>query len=165
MGPTRSHAPPSSAAPSGIGRRRFLDWFLGTFLGALVAAILYPVARFLTPPEIPEAPTRQVDAGPVNDPELLEKGFKILRFGNEPVILIRVAEDDFRAFSAVCTHLACIVTFRKELQLIWCYCHNGVFDLTGKNIAGPPPRPLPAYQVHVLPGSAGQPATLVVERA
>ena len=81
------------------------------------------------------------------------------------MILIRVAENDFRAFSAVCTHLECIVTFRQELQLIWCYCHNGVYDLRGKNIAGPPPRPLAAYRVHVLPGTAGQPAGLVVERA
>lgn len=160
----QGHAPEpaSSATPPRIGRRRFLDWFLGTSVGALAAAILYPAVRFLTPPAIPEAATRQVEAGPVNDPELLEKGFKIVRFGSEPVILIRVAENDFRAFSAVCTHLDCIVTFRQELQLIWCYCHNGIYDLTGKNIGGPPPRPLAAYQVHVVSESASRPATLVV---
>ena len=68
--------PASSAPPPGIGRRRFLDWFLGTSLGALAAAILYPAARFLTPPEIPEATTRQVAAGPVNDPELPGEGLQ-----------------------------------------------------------------------------------------
>jgi cytochrome b6-f complex iron-sulfur subunit len=146
-------------------RRRLLDWFLGTSVGALLASAFYPIARFLTPPEIPEAPTDQVDAGFVNDPELAENGFKILRFGEDPVILVKVAEDDFRAFSAVCTHLACIVAYRPELRLIWCYCHDGIFDLTGKNIGGPPPRPLTAFRVQVVPGTGGQPAGLVVERA
>lgn len=35
-----------------------------------------------------------MQAGFVNDPELLDPGFKILRFGNEPVILIRVGEEE-----------------------------------------------------------------------
>lgn len=147
-------------------RRRLLNWFLGSSVGALLGATLYPVLRFLTPPEIAEATTGQVEAGRTNDPEYLEKGFKIVQFGGEPVIVIRVAEDDFRAFSAVCTHLACIVSYRPERRLIWCYCHNGVFDLTGKNIGGPPPRPLAPYTVHIVAGEApGTPGTLVVERA
>lgn len=147
------------------GRRRFLNWFLGTSLGALFASIAYPVLRYLNPPHLPEASTNRVEAGFVNDLELLDQGFKILRFGNEPVILIRVAENDFRAFSAVCTHLDCIVTFRKDRRLIWCYCHNGVYDLKGINIGGPPPRPLTPYEVHVVAGEDGQPDSLVVEKA
>lgn len=93
-------------------RRRFLDGFLGTSAVAVAAAALYPVVRFLSPPRVAEATTFRVEAGPVNDPELMTAEFKILPFGREPVILIRVADDDFRAFSAVCTHLECIVTFR-----------------------------------------------------
>jgi Rieske Fe-S protein len=127
--------------------------------------VVYPVLRFLSPPEIAEAPTNEVDAGLVNDPELLERGFKIVRFGQEPVILIRVDEGDYRAFSATCTHLACIVAYRPELRLIWCYCHNGIFDLTGKNIGGPPPRPLTPYEVHAVPTSGGGPDALVVVKA
>ena len=80
--------------------RRFVNWFLGSSAGALVASIFYPVFRFLSPPEVPESTTHQVEAGPTNDPELVEKGFKIVRFGNEPVLLVRVAEDDYRAFAA-----------------------------------------------------------------
>ena len=122
--------------------------------------------RFLTPPAVAKASTSQVEAGRTNDPELLEKGFKIVQFGGDPVIVIRVAEDDFRAFSAICTHLACIVSYRPEKRLIWCYCHDGVFDLTGKNLGGPPPRPLAPYTVHVVPGqTASEPGTLVVEEA
>ncbi len=151
-------------APAQRTRRRFLEWLLATSAGSLLAAVLYPLARFLSPPEIPEAPTQQVDAGPVNDPELLAKGFKIVRFGSQPVILVRVAEKEYRAFSAVCTHLDCIVTYRSELDLIWCWCHNGVYNLTGRNIGGPPPRPLAPFKVQVTPGRKGQPDSLVIEK-
>lgn len=150
----------------GTTRRRLMSWFLGTSVGALLAATVYPVLRFLTPPEVAEASSSQVEAGRTNDPELLEEGFKIVPFGGDPVIVIRVAEGDYRAFSAVCTHLACIVSYRPELSLIWCYCHNGVFDLTGKNIGGPPPRPLAPYVVNVVPGKTpAEPGTLVVEKS
>jgi len=154
----------SAPTRTATSRRRVLNWFLGTSLGALLASIAYPLLRFLSPPLLPEASTNEVEAGFVNDPELREKGFKILRFGAEPVILVRMADGDHRAFSATCTHLDCIVTYRPELQLIWCWCHNGVYSLTGKNIGGPPPRPLTPYQVNVVPGRASEPARLVVRK-
>jgi Rieske Fe-S protein len=147
------------------GRRRALNWFLGTSVGALFASIAYPVVRYLSPPSVPEATTSQVEAGSTNDPELMQQGFKILRFGSEPVILIRVSATDFRAFSATCTHLACIVGFRKALKVIWCNCHNGEYDLNGRNIAGPPPKPLTPFAVHVVAGGPDQPGKLVVSRA
>ena len=52
------------------------------------------------------------------------------------------------AFSAVCTHLNCTVQYRPDLSQIWCACHNGHFDLNGKNVEGPPPRPLEAFAVN-----------------
>lgn len=62
--------------------RRAVNWLLGTSLGALVVSVLYPVVEFLIPPEVPEASTNQVEAGPTNDPDLMGPGFKILRLGN-----------------------------------------------------------------------------------
>jgi len=150
--------------PTSVNRRRFLNWLLGTSAGALLASVLYPVIRYVSPPHIPEATTNQVDAGPTNDPQLLDKGFKIIRFGSEPVILIRVSEEVFKAFSATCTHLQCIVEFRKSIDRIWCNCHNGQYDLTGKNVAGPPPRPLTPFKVDVVSKGSGQPGTIFVSR-
>lgn len=156
--------PPIHPPEGGRTRRRiFLRWFLSTSVGGLLASALYPVVRLLSPPEVPEATTNEVDAGSPDDPVFTEKGYKIVRFGTEPVIVIRVAENDYRAFTATCTHLSCIVQFRQDRQLIWCYCHNGVYDLTGRNIAGPPPRPLTPFVVHaVARGTA--PSSLVVSR-
>jgi len=147
-----------------IGRRRFLNWFIGTSFGAMCVSVIYPVLRYVSPPNVPEAATNQVEAGAVNDPIFLDKGYKIVRFGPEPVILVKVSDTDFRAFSATCTHLDCIVEFRPQLGRLWCNCHNGQYDLTGRNVAGPPPRPLTRLVVHTVEQAGGTPL-LVVARA
>lgn len=147
------------------GRRRFINWFLGTSVGAILVAVAYPVVRFISPPRVPEAAVNQIEAGSTNDPELLEKGYKILRFGAEPVILLRVSESDYRAFAATCTHLDCIVEYRKKEKLLWCNCHDGIYDLKGHNVGGPPPQPLAPYEVNVVEQGGGKPGTLVVSRS
>jgi len=147
-----------------VARRRFVEWFLGSSLGALAVSVLYPVMRFLDPPKMAEQSVQQVEVGPPNDPELLAKGFKIVRFGNEPVIVLRAGEGDYRAFTATCTHLDCIVEYRPGAGCIVCNCHGGQYDpLTGRNVAGPPPRPLTPYVVHTV--QSGGAAVLVVARA
>ncbi|GIW39482.1 MAG: cytochrome b6 [Candidatus Binatia bacterium] len=131
-----------------IDRRRFLDWFLGTSVGALLVAIFYPVARYLVPPKVEESTALSVTLD-IDPAEIAPNSGRIFRFGGRPGILVRTPSGELRAFSAVCTHLACIVQYRPDLSHIWCACHNGHFDLTGKNIAGPPPRPLEAFAVNV----------------
>ncbi|MFQ5670079.1 MAG: ubiquinol-cytochrome c reductase iron-sulfur subunit [Acidobacteriota bacterium] len=133
--------------PGSVPRRRFLDGFLWSSLAALSGAVFYPVARFLSPPRIPEAVTSRVLAGKVSG--MPKAGWKIFPFGSEPGILIRMGNGEFRAFSATCTHLECTVQFDRDAKRIWCACHNGWYDLAGRNVAGPPPRPLTAYQVQV----------------
>ncbi len=145
------------------GRRSILNWFLGSSVSALFASAVYPVIRFISPPSLPEAPTNRVEAGQTNDPDLLDKGYKIVRFGNEPVILVRAAQGDLRAFAATCTHLDCIVEYQPDKKRIWCNCHNGEYDLNGRVVAGPPPKPLRQYEVHVLESGAGA-GTVVIAR-
>jgi len=146
-------------------RRSFLNWLLGSSAGALAVSVFYPVARFVSPPDIPEANTNQVEAGPTNDPELLDKGFKILRFGNEPVILVRSGDNDYRAFEATCTHLDCIVEYHKDQDRLWCNCHNGEYNMLGQVVAGPPPHGLQTFQVDLVDKGPGQPRAIVVSRA
>lgn len=138
-------------------RRNFLDWMIrltGTSLGAFV---LYPVLRYLVPPRIPEAATRRVVAAKKD--ELAPGSFKTFPFGSQPGILIRTPDGEYRALSAVCTHLSCTVQYRGSDRTIWCACHDGLYDLEGRNVSGPPPRPLEAYIVHV------EGEDLVVEKA
>jgi cytochrome b6-f complex iron-sulfur subunit len=145
-------------------RRRFVNWFLGLSSTALFGAVLYPVWRYVNPPDVPEASTNRVEAGPTNDPELIDRGFKILEFGTLPVILIRVADDDFRAFAGTCTHLDCIVEYQSAEKRIWCNCHNGEYGLQGEVVAGPPPKPLEPFEVDLVDNGPGQPRTVVVTR-
>lgn len=147
-----------------MNRRQILNWFLGTSVGALIVSVVYPVLRYMTPPKIAEASTNQIEAGQVNDPQLMERGYKIVRFGAEPVILVKAADNDFRAFSATCTHLDCIVGFQKEQTRIYCNCHGGCYDLQGRNVSGPPPRPLTPYKVNVV-AKGSEPGLIVVSKA
>jgi len=127
------------------GKRNFLDYLLRISLLGLAVQVLYPVIKYLFPPNIPEAVQSSVSAGKAS--ELKPNSGKIFRFGNKPGIVIKTPSGEIKAFSAVCTHLDCTVQFRPDMQLIWCACHNGKYDLSGKNIAGPPPRPLESYKV------------------
>ena len=138
----------SDSVPTGqpeSDRRDFLKYILGGGLLAWLAAVLYPVMAYLKPPQQAEVEVTSVKAGKISAMEK-ESGV-IVRFGNKPVILVRNAAGEFRAFSATCTHLDCTVQFRKDMGLIWCACHNGRYDLNGRNVAGPPPRPLDEYRV------------------
>jgi Rieske Fe-S protein len=128
-------------------RRSVLNYLLGTGAFATLGAICYPIIRFMNPPRVVESASSQVIAGKVG--ELKPNEGRIFKFGSRPGILIHTAEGEYRAFSATCTHLDCTVQYRGEEKLLWCACHNGRFDLTGKNVSGPPPRPLEAYTVHV----------------
>ena len=65
----------------------------------------------------------------------------------KPVLVIAAGEKRFRAFSAICTHLGCIVKWDPATQKILCPCHAGVFGADGRVLSGPPPRPLPEYEV------------------
>lgn len=115
--------------------------------GGVLSSVLYPVLRYLSPPEVAESTAATVSAGSATT--LLPNSGRVVPFGARPAIVIRTATGDLRAFSATCTHLDCTVQYRADLQRIWCACHNGQYDLTGRNVEGPPPRPLEAYDVNV----------------
>ena len=132
---------------AGSTRRSFIDHLLSTSLDATVLCIAYPVILFLIPPALSESQQNNVLAGTSN--ELKPNSAKIFKFGSRPGILVRTSTGEFRAFSAICTHLNCTVQYRDDLQHIWCACHGGQFDLNGINIAGPPPRPLEQYEVNL----------------
>lgn len=77
-------------------------------------------------------------------------GFKIFSYpsDHDRCVLVRLGESEFVAFSQACTHLSCAVIPKVQEGIFLCPCHDGYFDLrTGKNIAGPPPRPLPRIEL------------------
>ncbi len=128
-------------------RRYFVKWLLGGGFSASLASFLYPVLRFVNPPAVPEASVNEVVAGKAQD--FKPNSGKIVKFGSRPVLLVRSTDTEWKAFSAVCTHLNCTVQYQEQTHQIWCACHNGTYDLNGSVVSGPPPRPLEQYAVRL----------------
>ena len=129
-------------------RRGFVNILMGSGFGAMAVWMLYPVVRFLIPPKGGE-PTIASVTLPWKPAEVKTNSGRIFKFGSQPGILVKTPAGELRAFAATCTHLNCTVQYREEKQDIWCACHNGIYDLNGKNVSGPPPRPLEGYKVNV----------------
>ena len=147
-------------AAAAFDRRSFLDALLAVGFVSTAVAIAYPVSRFLIPPASGEAATQSAVAGRVG--ALRFNSGAIFKFGSKPSIVVRTAEGEIRAFSAVCTHLDCTVQFKDDTSQLWCACHNGTYDLGGNVVSGPPPRALEQFVVN-LRGEPGD-EEIVVSR-
>ena len=129
------------------GRRSLVGWLLGGGLVTSISSFIYPAVKFIMPPNVPEAAVNEVVAGKVQ--MLKPYSGAIVRFGNKPVLLVRLSETEWKALSAVCTHLNCTVQYQEKTHQIWCACHNGFYDVNGKVVSGPPPKPLDEYAVRI----------------
>lgn len=144
--------PNTSEATSGLDltRRRFITALVGFSVIATAGGILVPVLSYLYPP----ARKRTSDVGRVLVGTL--KDFppntgKVLAVDDKPVIIVNTPAGGLRVFSAICTHLGCIVFWNAQKGVIQSPCHDGRFNaVTGNVISGPPPRPLPAYEFEVV---------------
>jgi cytochrome b6-f complex iron-sulfur subunit len=124
-------------------RRKFLTSILGA-LGAVGAGVAtYPIYRYLSPPQTDVAEGRvtiaraQVGAGQAH----------FFQFHGHPAVVLQKSPGAFAAFSAICTHLGCIVKWVPEKEEFLCPCHGGRYASDGKVLAGPPPKPLQAIPV------------------
>lgn len=131
-----------------VSRQTWLKRLLGIGATGWLGSIFYPVFRFLIPPPLGESNVSSMKIGLLSDQ--WEKPFLIVQLGRTPVIVFKDKEKNYRALAATCPHLACIVQFVDEDNMIWCACHNGKFDLSGKVISGPPPEPLEEFQVNIV---------------
>lgn len=132
-----------------INRRDFLTWIIKGGMFTTLSAMLLPALTYLWPV------TRQGPAGGLqevaSENEIPVWGSKKVIVGGSAILIIRTAKE-YKAFSAICTHLGCLVTWDDQKREILCPCHAGIFDTDGRVVTGPPPRPLPFYQVKVSDG-------------
>src|SRR5437773_11417674 len=91
-------------------RRKLLNLLLGTGTVADLGSIVYPILRFINPPRTVESSASSVVAGEVTEMKLNEG--KIFKFGSRPRILIETPGGEYRAVSALRTHLDFTVQYR-----------------------------------------------------
>ena len=144
---------PAPVAPADglIGRRRFIRAVLGFSFLSIAAMVVTPIVGFLIPPKTESAGAGgRILAGTTTD---IPAGTgKVVAMGSSPVIVIS-AESGVKAYSAVCTHLGCIVGYDTTAKVIICPCHDGRFNpSSGAVVSGPPPAPLKAITVAVEQG-------------
>lgn len=138
----------SEEDPRGPRRRQFLNLAIGGSATAFGVAMGYPVVRFA-------APRPPMESGPVGVGKIEEfpiGAAKPVLANDRPVLIVRDADGQVRAFSAICTHLQCIVGYNADRKRIECPCHQGVYSTEGQHISGPPPRNLDELQVAVSDG-------------
>lgn len=125
------------------GRRKFLIVSLGT-IGAIIGVVAgYAPFRYLSP-----LPTGG-EKGKVSIPraEVGTGQAHFFQFRGHPAVVLQSAPGVFAAFSAICTHLGCVIRWLPEKGEFLCPCHAGRFASDGKVIGGPPPKPLQAIPV------------------
>ncbi len=127
-------------------RRSVLDLLLRVGVVGWLVSALYPVIRYLTP--LPLAgPTGPVRLTRAEVTKLEQEKFAIVPVGRSRVLVFEDSGGELHALDAKCTHEGCTVRYRPGDAIIWCACHNGRFDLKGRVLAGPPPRPLAQHAI------------------
>lgn len=149
---TLSIGHPGHASDTGggfVSRRHFTQAGVAAVGACYAAALGYPIFRYLGTPARRAGELGAVNTVRLPAADLPGPGAALMfRFGTKPTMLIHHTDGTLVCFDAVCTHLGCTVQFQPEEGRIYCACHSGEYDMrTGANVAGPPPKPLPAYNV------------------
>lgn len=148
MAETLPERPEGEASP---GRRKFLRWMSRGFMSLWGLLFCWVLASFLKPPTSHHRLTERVLK--LGSLDSLPRGqAQLVRHGDQPIVVVRTADDSFIGLSAVCTHLNCVLTWDPAEAVLLCPCHDGAFDVNGNVLRGPPPRPLQRYRVEVRMG-------------
>ena len=133
---------------SPITRRDFIKLVNNLLAVTGTAAIVAPIVAYFYPSNLQETPSEPIRVSTVDELPLGES--KTIGYGRYPALVIN-SPSGLRAFSAVCTHFACIVKWDSAKGLIYCPCHDGYFDpLDGHVVSGPPPIALTVIPVNVV---------------
>lgn len=115
-------------------RRYFLGGCLSILGSIFAAGIAYPVFSYLLPP----SKRGKKEIIKIAKGELPPGGMKRFHIRGIPAIAVN-SREGYAAFSLVCSHLGCLVTWEGNKNEFLCPCHGAKFDAGGKVLSGPPP--------------------------
>ncbi len=142
-----------------IDRRGFIKKCI-LVSGALTIGSVIPLTKYFFPIQKSSGPNKKkkianVDELPVNSAKMFSYPVKDPSWGwISECVLIHLPSGEFKAYSANCTHLRCIVEYKQKAlnreNVIYCPCHAALFNPSdGSVISGPPPRPLPEVLLEI----------------
>jgi cytochrome b6-f complex iron-sulfur subunit len=133
----------ASATEPKSGRRNFLLKLSWTGFGLFLTTFAAAAARFFWP-QVSSRPDSSVQVG---FPDDYRPGQVVYLPGRK--LFIARDEKGFLALSARCTHLGCMVVWNRDHHMFLCPCHGGKYDAEGRNVEGPPPRPLDLFALRL----------------
>lgn len=140
-------------------RRGFLIGSITAMMGAITAALGIPALGYLFVPARERKQQSWIEAADmtklmVNQPEQIifqrvrRDGWKMVT-EKAAAWIVKTNDQQVVAFSPVCTHLGCAVSWNTGDKTFACPCHTSSFSADGKVIAGPAPRALDRFDVRV----------------
>ncbi len=138
-------------------RRRFLEGSIKGSAAFIAFVTTLPAVGFLLRPIIARSEKKRLKVIFKSPDDANASNYVVARYegleDTAPGIFIKkTPEGKHVGFSATCTHAGCAVDWRQEENQFYCPCHQGKFDANGKNIAGPPPRPLDMLNLQIVDG-------------
>jgi menaquinol-cytochrome c reductase iron-sulfur subunit len=140
-------------------RRGFLVGSIIAMMGAITAALGIPALGYLLVPAREKKKQNWIEAADlsklmVNQPEQVifqrvrRDGWKLVT-EKAAAWVVKTGEQQVVAFSPVCTHLGCAVSWNSGDKAFVCPCHTSSFSPEGKVLGGPAPRSLDRFDVRV----------------
>jgi len=130
-----------------VTRRVFLNTLFGGWLFAFLSGSIYALLKFAFPtlgkePDFVVLNTNDF----INIPPNSVKSFA---WGGRVGLFFKKSNGDIIALKGECTHMECNITYKQEDRRFYCSCHEGWYDEDGKNIKGPPPKPLEFFDIKI----------------
>ncbi len=143
-------------------RRRFFGWITAAVAGVVGISLSIPLLGSLISPALARRERRWVDIGapddvPVGKPVQLDH-ITSIRDGyletksQKAVWAVKRSNGEITVYSPICTHLGCGYRWDEEQKKFLCPCHGSVYDIDGRVLGGPAPRPLDRLPVKIENG-------------
>lgn len=142
------HGEDESSELSGTSRRAFCT---NLMLSAGLVAVAPNIPAVAAQDSSVAYPARKIDGAET----LLPGGSLYFNYPtrNDPAVLLRSNDGEYRAYSRRCSHAGCSVDFDPSSRCLQCPCHRGTFDARmGFVMFGPPRRPLDEIILEVRAG-------------
>lgn len=139
-----------------MDRRNFLKKIIKAFFFSISVSLIF-ILSYIYPSKIKQKKLFYIYL--IEEEVLPKSGIKRFEYKYDlhektivSFVFLKKDGEELTAFSPLCTHLGCLVKWNNIEKEFVCVCHGGKFDMDGKVIAGPPPKPLERLPLDIRDG-------------